>query len=283
MEIEKKLEKITKIHHDCDKQAVGDSFIRDFYRYECKSIIRYPNKENSDIKERKYGSYYLCEDGRLKLKKSNCIVLSFGINKYDSFDEAINSELNCITHSMDPFIEPNRVIQIRSKSEMLNKSVSITIKRRWKFHSLGITNTHGIINVNKKGWLDTYEHILNYLNLKGKIIDVLKIDTEGAEWDSIPDIMNTNQDILCKYLKQIAMETHPRKKSVVKNFKIIKSLEVCFSLYRRDHRFYMTNNAKSEWQMGNFKLPLSNFKDEIDLARTLFLYGKLYFVNKKFL
>jgi hypothetical protein len=51
-----------KIHHDCDKEAVGDLFIRDFYRYECKSIIRYPNKENSDIKERKDGSYYLCED-----------------------------------------------------------------------------------------------------------------------------------------------------------------------------------------------------------------------------
>ena len=278
-------EKIIKSNYD--KKAVDESFIRDFYRYECKSIIRYPPVQDEantdDNKQRKDGSYFLCEDGRLKLKKSNCIVLSFGINKNDKFDEAVNNELNCVTHSFDPFIEPSRVIKIRRKSDTLKNAVSISINHRWKFHSLGITNYNGISNINRQGWLDTYGNILKYLKLNEKIIDVFKMDAEGAEWESIPDIMSTNSDLLCKYVKQIAIETHPRKNSHILNYEIIKSLEVCFRLYRRDQRFYKTNNTKSEWQIDNYKLPLSNFRDEIDLARWLFMYGELYFVNRNFL
>ena len=119
------------------------------------------------------------------------------------------------------------------------------------------------------------------MNLSGKIIDLLKIDTEGAEWESIPYIMSTNPDLLCKYVKQLALETHSWLYTHESNYKVLKSLEVCFRLFRRDQRFYLSSD--SEWNIEEFQLPLNKFKNEVDLARFLFLYGELYFINKNFL
>jgi hypothetical protein len=118
------------------------------------------------------------------------------------------------------------------------------------------------------------------LNLGGKKFDLLKIDTEGAEWESIPYIMSTNPDLLCKYVKQLALETHSWLYTHESNYKVLKSLEVCFRLFRRDQRFYLT--SESEWDIEEFELPLNKFKNEVDLVRFFFLYGDLYFINKIF-
>ena len=267
------------VMQQCEGEDVGGTFIRDFYHYKCKSVVRYPGGD--DISERLDGAYYACEDGNLKLKHSDCVVLSFGIYNNDMFDESVNQEMNCTVHSMDPFNEPSRVVELRADNPSKAKAVKIEINKKWTFHSLGITNGERIRDVNKTGWLDTYEHILNYLDLNGKVIDIFKIDTEGAEWESIPYIMSTKPELLCKYVKQIAIETHSWLYTHESNYKVLKSLEVCFRLYRRDQRFYLS--SESEWLIKGFQLPLNKFKNEVDLARFLFLYGELYFINKNFL
>ena len=147
---------------------------------------------------------------------------------------------------------------------------------------MGITNSERIKNINKIGWLDTYPNILNYLNLNGKIIDIFKIDAEGAEYESIPYIMNTNPDLLCKYVKQIAIETHSWLYNHTFNYQVIQRLELCFRIYKRDQRFYETM-VLTEWQVDGFKLELKKFQNEIELAKWLFTYGELYFVNINFL
>jgi hypothetical protein len=130
--------------------------------------------------------------------------------------------------------------------------------------------------------LTTYENILSYLNLEGKVIDYLKIDTEGAEWESLPHIMSTNPDLLCKHVKQLALETHSWLYNHTHNYLILKSLEKCYRLFRRDHRFFISL-SQTEWQMKSFMLDIKKFKDEIELATVLFTYGELYFVNINFL
>ena len=87
----------------CEGENVGSTFIRDFYHYDCKNIVRYPGSaSNIDVRKRLDGAYYACEDGGLKLKHSDCIVLSFGIYNNDMFDESVNRDRNCLVHSMDP-------------------------------------------------------------------------------------------------------------------------------------------------------------------------------------
>ena len=94
--------------------------------------------------------------------------------------------------------------------------------------------------------------------------------------------MDTNPDLLCKYVKQMAVETHSWLYNHTINYQVISRLEKCFRLYRRDQRFYETL-AQTEWQMPMFNLNLKKFKDEIELAKWLFTYGELYFVNINFL
>ena len=70
----------------------------------------------------------------------------------------------------------------------MKKNVTIEIKPNWFFHSIGITNGERIRDRHTIGWLDTYEHILDYIGLRGKVIDVFKLDAEGAEWYKIKRI-----------------------------------------------------------------------------------------------
>lgn len=114
------------------------------------------------------------------------------------------------------------------------------------------------------------------------MIDVFKLDAEGAEWESLPYIFDTNPGLLCDYVKQIAVETHSWLYNHTLNYQVVSRLEKCFRLFRRDQRFYISLGP-TEWQMDSFNLDLKKYKDEVDLAKWLFTYGELYFVNIKFL
>ena len=135
-------------------------------------------------------------------------------------------------------------------------------------------------------WIDTYENILNHLSLHGKTIDILKIDIEFAEYPTLEHILNTNPDLLCKYVKLIAIEIHPNPNSDADHtsaYKLFHRLELCFRLFKRDQRFFFNDNAMTEWQVKNFQINLNRFKNELELAKWLFTYGELYFVNINFL
>ena len=95
--------------------------------------------------------------------------------------------------------------------------------------------------------------------------------------------MKKNPDLLSKYVKKISIETHPHEKQITfeSGYKIIRSLEVCFRLFRSDHRFMI--DGIGEWQVEDFILSIKRFKDEVDMARVLFFAGELYFVNINFL
>jgi hypothetical protein len=128
------------------------------------------------------GAYFVCNDHSLNLIKSSCVVLSFGVNTNDAFDEDVNLKLDCHVHSFDPYVQPPRVDLIKKINADLVNKVTIKIKHNWFFHSIGITNGERVRKKNEIGWLDTYENILKYIGLEDKIIDVFKLDIEGAEW-----------------------------------------------------------------------------------------------------
>ncbi len=72
---------------------------------------------------------------------------------------------------------------------------------------MGITSKGGSKNLNQKGWMDTLDNILNYVNLTDKVIDYFKMDIEGTEIPVLQDLLvGDNGDWLCKYVKQIGIE-----------------------------------------------------------------------------
>jgi hypothetical protein len=240
-----------KFKKEAEERTSDDSTeeqpVSDFKSYKCKSYKRYGASDISAPNDRIDGAYFVCLDGRLRPLVNECTILSFGINKNDRFDQEINERLNCETHSFDPFEEPMRVLEMRSRNGAeLKEKVTLKLNTNWFFHSIGITNNARRRNVNKIGWLDTYPNILDHLNLRGRVVDVLKMDVEGAEWESLPYIFETDIGLLCDYVKQIAIETHSWLYNHTHNYLIVKRLEECFRLFRRDHRFYISM-PQTEW------------------------------------
>ena len=113
-----------------------------------------------------------------------------------------------------------------------------------------------------------------------------------AEW-RVFDEFDVNY--LCAHVKQIMFETHTAylfpnvATDPERHLFILRKLEKCFRLIRRDTRFFreFTVNQygfqKTEFQEPiTYKIDLAEFKSEEKLIDFLVTYGELYFVNINF-
>ena len=120
--------------------------------------------------------------------------------------------------------------------------------------------------------------------IEHKIVDIFKIDIEGNE---ISVLETLDYDYACKYFKQILIETHsPGSNNNL--YYLIKRLEQCFSLFRRDSRLISPNFGgevvkEISQEKNGYNINLKYFKDEDNLCNFLISTGELYFVNINFL
>ena len=156
---------------------------------------------------------------------------------------------------------------------------------------MGISDQKGVKSENKKGeWMATFEQILKYVELNDRVVDVVKIDIESAEYGVLNEL---DIGYWCEYVKQFYVETHPSepRNGIAKNWlPLLRKLEKCFLLFHRDTRFfaigdyYYGGNIQSEFQPPRpYKVDLNMFIDETDLIDYMVVFGELYFLNKNFL
>ena len=207
----------------------------------------------------------------------------------------MNNNYGCQIESFDPFIENSFFSNLRARDIKLKNEVTLKVNDKWRFHRIGLVgDLKSIKNVNQIGWMARLDHILNYVQLENKVIDIFKLDIENGEWEFL---LNVNVDYLCKYVKQFMLETHtpevvPDVKSVPlkEALKIMRKLEKCFLLFHRDTRFYKDGKAgkygfwKTEFQEPiEYQIPLKEYRDELQIIDFMVTYGELYFINKNFL
>ena len=193
--------------------------------------------------------------------------------------------------SFDPFNNPPQFLdQVKANPDQL----TVQIQEKWNFNRMGIASDFSsVIKKGEIGWLATFDQIMTYTNLKGKVIDVFKMDVENSEWGMF---FNLNIDYMCEYVKQFVLETHTQEvnpKVVLPKFnplEQLRKLEKCFSLFHRDTRFYKELERspygfyKTEFQEPkNFRLNISEFNNELELIDFMVAYGELYFLNENFL
>ncbi|XP_052790685.1 probable methyltransferase-like protein 24 [Mya arenaria] len=144
----------------------------------CKDVIR--------VGSLKDGGKEICIDEQYK-PKPPCLVYSFGINNQFDFDKDVNRMFGCDVFCFDP--------------SMKKSSFRVT-DQIWFFNwGLGGENF-----VNNKGWdIKTLDVIRKELNHTDRPIDILKIDVEGDEWYTIPQMVSSGA---LDDVKQISMETH---------------------------------------------------------------------------
>jgi len=200
----------------------------------------------------------------------------------------MNANFKCQIESFDPFYVSDAL-----KKKEYENLLTINIKKNWRYHKMGITGDSKLVTKkNSIGWIAKFEDILEYTQLTNKTIDVFKMDIEYNEWNVL---MTLDMEYACKYIKQFMLETHPARilstdqRRDFNSLKLLRRLEKCFLLFHRDTRFFQQYKKEygfyvTEFQdHKNYKLDLNEFENEIDLVNFMFIYGELYFVNKKFL
>lgn len=116
------------------------------------------------------GGWDVCHDKMLQYRNP-CIVYSFGIRDDLSFDDDIATTYNCNVYAFDP-TTPFGTHQ--------------HAPRVW-FHRLGISSEY------RKCFVAPLQKIRDDLNHQSSPIAILKADVEGAEWESVPNMINTHQ------------------------------------------------------------------------------------------
>jgi hypothetical protein len=239
----------------------------------------------------KKGAWYVCFDKGLRPNTNKCNVLSFGIRDDPSFDQAMNGAHGCRVHSFDPYFEDLIFTKIRhtDSSVQTAHSPTLAVNEKWTFHRIGIagvaSSARSVVTGLKMKDLITFEQVLDLTALRGQMIDVLKIDIEGAEQNVLERI---DTEYLCGHVKQFLLETHASLRKVA--VRLLMKLEKCFYLFQRNTRFFFhTLRRKDGAAITEFESPdgyllqLSHFKDEIELAWYMLTMGELYFVNLNFL
>lgn len=155
------------------------------------------------------GQKALCLDPDVRPTPESCLVYSFGISGDWSFDE--DMELyGCEIYSFDPTIGFN--------SHFHSKSI--------RFYDIGLG---GRDHISDQNWrIRTLSSIYNILIPKhgDRIIDYLKIDIEGYEWDAITQILSSG---MLSKVRQMTAEFHLPSNSSLQKYRkmvaIVKSLE----------------------------------------------------------
>lgn len=183
---------------------------RNFYLYIIGKSLYLKNtvKFNHDWFGNEYGGFYVYPDQL----DENSIVYSFGIGEDISFDLQLIKTFNCKVYGFDP--TPKSINWIKSQQ----------LSSLFCFNDYGIGKQTGLVtfylpkNVNHVSGsvfalsnLNEFEPIevllkkFSDIQLNHKVIDVLKMDIEGAEYDIISSIVES--DII---VKQILIEFHHR-------------------------------------------------------------------------
>lgn len=256
---------------------------RDYIAYKCRDKRRIGGRTKPENKfQQTEGAWFVCFDNRLAPIKNNCNILSFGINRDESFDFSMNKEHGCSVHSFDPYIEANRFKQIQTAHPTLINLPFIQVKKNWRFYKTGVVGMKSKArNPNLSGGLDTLENLIEKTQLKNKVIDVFKMDIEGGEKNVLEYL---DMDYACKYFKQFILETHALNLTDNLIYELLGKLEKCFSLFHRDSRL-IGPNYDGQYVRGksSVKIDLAHFENEINLSKFLFSIGELYFVNENFI
>ena len=222
------------INNNNDKLWLKTIEARDYIRYKCKDRRRiggnleHISNTNGNPLLRIDGAWFICFDKKISPRINDCNVLSFGINNDLTFDLEMNIKYGCNVFSFDPFVENDRSKRMRKNNSIYSYQVALNDK--WFFYRIGLTDFEHRKNINKIGWMETFENIIKLLKLENKVIDILKMDIEGAEKQFLYHI---DMNYACKYIKQFVLETHLNNRLDLKLYYRLKKLEHCFSLFHR--------------------------------------------------
>lgn len=147
----------------------------------CKQMLRLGNIVD--------GGWDICHDVQFR-PKPPCIVYSFGINYDFSFDEDMEKTYGCDVFCFDPSM----------------KTADYKHSDHISFYNVGLGDRNKEVTVSGETWkLKTLRTIQKELGHTNRKIDVLKIDIEGNEISTIPEMISSGA---LNNVVQLCLEFH---------------------------------------------------------------------------
>jgi len=178
------------------------------------------------------GQKTVCMDPGIVPVPNKCIIYSLGINNEWSFDKMFD-EFGCQIYAFDPSMD------------MKDGDYTANIH----FYQMGISDQN--TDQGPKGWkmrsLDSIYKMLEAKHGPEAVIDYMKIDVEGSEWMSLPQMLRTG---MFDKVKQLGVEIHFSPSSSLADYrngvKVLKSLE--------DYGFVRFSSRVNIWMIGHINI-----------------------------
>lgn len=167
------------------------------------------------------GAKYVCNFHNLK-HQDRCIYYGFGVDGEVVFEESLVNLVECEMHAFDP-----------TPSVVSGKQPAFLNDLGVQFHAWGVSkDDEDIVLENQKVPAFTLSSIRRKLNHTNNVIDIVKIDTEGAEWGVFENLLqDCNRDE--PYAHQFLVELHHATPSLLIN--LYQEMERCgYRVFHKD-------------------------------------------------
>jgi len=171
-------------------------------------------KKSISLKSKWYGNDYGGFYAYNKNLSESSIVYSFGIGEDISFDLEINQDTNCLVYCFDPTPKSISWIKRRNLPDTISffnygisdkdETTTFFLPKNKK-HVSGSLIAHHNIDLDDKVFVQMKRLKSIMRELGHSHIDILKMDIEGAEYNVINDILDSDISI-----NQILVELHDR-------------------------------------------------------------------------
>ncbi|UJR20132.1 hypothetical protein I4U23_023264 [Adineta vaga] len=167
------------------------------------------------------GGKWICDPHQIKLQQT-CLIYSVGSNGDFSFETEIKKLIpHCEIHAFD--------------QNLYSCPTNICTFHRIVFGNGNQPN-------NSKSW----QTIIQQLNHTDRLIDILKIDIEGSEYDFFPLLFQSQKST---FPRQILVEVHPVNKTIIEDF---------FNTFRKNS--YVISNKENNLYAGAYFFEYSFLK-----------------------
>lgn len=200
--------------------------------YDCELKTRLGNAVDD-------GAKYICNQHHLA-RLPSCLYYGFGVANEISFDLEISKTLDCEMFVFDPTpsVATSGIVHRLSEAEIF-------------YHSWGIGKTDDQIQLEGQ-MVPAYRlaTIMQMLGHTGRVIDILKIDVEGAEWDVLEDLL-AECDPEQPVAYQLLVELHGP--TLARILPLRRHLERCgYRMFSKDTNFHCLNCLETSYVHVNF-------------------------------
>jgi hypothetical protein len=177
------------------------------------------------------GGYVVCDEPEIDWHRNSCSLFSWGIASDDTFEAQLSQKYGCEVHEFDPTV---------------NGSLGANASSLVHFHKMGAWSHRTQLSI---GPVDSISSLVSQYWRRNTSLN-LKIDIEGAEWETLPAV----PDAIFDQVDHLILEIHTANSPTIMGAFLPPTYSMVETLERVREKFYLfhyhVNNCCSPTAIG---------------------------------